>query len=69
MRSVRGPRFGLGIVVLIGVSIAVVECGASPESPSNSSLTIVDGASVQEVKAEFNRAAAAARLVLLLSPT
>jgi hypothetical protein len=67
----HGLRFGLGfgIVMLAGISISLVECGASPGSPENSPLTIVDEASLREFKAEFNRAGAAARLVLLLSPT
>ena len=65
---VRHPWFGSGfeIVALAGISISLVECGASP---ANSPLTIVDEASLREFKAEFNRAGAAARLVLLLSPT
>ncbi|MDQ6892733.1 MAG: hypothetical protein M3167_08650 [Acidobacteriota bacterium] len=72
MRPARGPRFGsrlgLGIALLAGMAISLLECGAAG-SPASSALTIVEKASAPEFKAEFNRAGAAARLVLLLSPT
>ena len=69
MANTRRTRIVLAVVVLLVVAVVYRYFGTSQAPAGQPPLATLDAASLESLRADFNRSVAETRIIVLLSPT